>query len=29
MKNSGGKKTISDMEVGEIDTSLKDFENQN
>lgn len=28
MKNSGGKKTISDMEVGEIDTSLKDYKYQ-
>ena len=28
MKNLGGKKTISDMEVGEIDTSLKDYKYQ-
>lgn len=28
MKNSDGKKTISDMEVGEIDTSLKDYKYQ-
>lgn len=28
MKNSAGKKTISDMEVGEIDTSLKDYKYQ-
>ncbi|MCZ2339834.1 MAG: hypothetical protein LC127_16940 [Chitinophagales bacterium] len=28
MKNSGGKKTISDMEGGEIDTSLKDYKYQ-
>ena len=29
MKNLDGKMMISEMEVGEIDTSLKDFENQN
>lgn len=29
MKNLDGKMMISEMAVGEIDTSLKDFENQN